>query len=119
LVVLVVHPSFTAAVARPKKDPDDRASAAFRIRLTAAERQRLDAMAAARGITLSRLIRVAVLDDQPPTPLPVREVIDQLNRIGAILEQIANHANAIGQLRADLDEALAEVRRAIIALLAE
>ena len=48
-------------MARPQKSPDDRASAAFRIRLTAAERQLLDEKAAAAGVTLSALIREAVL----------------------------------------------------------
>ena len=100
-------------MARPQKSPDDRAAAAFRIRLTAAERQLLDEKAAAAGVTLSALIRVAVLGYclQPVRVWP--EAMNELNRIGDRLNQIARHADATEALRADLGETLAEVRQAI------
>lgn len=106
-------------VARPQKSPDDRASAAFRIRLTAAEREQLDAKAAAAGVTLSRLIRAAVLGYRLPSPPIVRDAVNELRAVGVNLNQIARHANATGALRDDLDETLAEIRRAVMRILEE
>jgi hypothetical protein len=75
-------------VARPQKHPDDRASAAFRIRLTSAERALLDEKAAAAGVTLSQLIRSAVLGHQLPSPPIVREAMSELHRVGVNLNQL-------------------------------
>lgn len=102
---------------RPKKTYDDRASSAFRVRLTAAERARLDAMAQTAGVTLSALIRSAVLRYRLPPPPIMREAMNELSWIGNNLNQISRHANATGELRADLDEALAEVKNGIGRLL--
>lgn len=96
-------------MARPKKTYDDRASSAFRVRLTAAERARLDAKAVEAGCTLSRLIRAAVLGYRLPSPPIVRAAMNELTRVGGNLNQIARHANATGELRADLDAVLEEV----------
>lgn len=106
-----------SAVARPKKTYDDRASSAFRVRLTAAERARLDAKAAAAGCSLSRLIRAAALGYRLPSPPIVREAMNELHRVGGNLNQIARHANATGERADDLDETLAEVMRAVGRLL--
>jgi hypothetical protein len=103
-------------MARPQKSPDDRASAAFRIRLTAAERELLDEKAAA-GVTLSAFIRVAVLGYRLQPARVWDEAMNELNRIGDRLDQIARHADATGALRADLGETLAEVRQAISRIL--
>jgi hypothetical protein len=103
-------------MARPQKPPDDRASAAFRIRLTAAERALLSEKAAAAGVTLSALIRVAVLGYRLQ-PALWREAMNELKRIGINIKQIARHADATGALRADLAETLAEVRQAISRIL--
>jgi hypothetical protein len=100
-------------MARPQKSPDDRASAAFRIRLTAAERKLLDEKAATAGITLSAFVRVAVVGYRLQPALGWREAMNELNCIGINLNQIARHADATGALRADLGETLAEVRQAI------
>jgi hypothetical protein len=43
--------------------------------------------------------------------------INELHHIGVNLNQIAGHANATGELRADLDAAHAEVTRAITRIL--
>jgi hypothetical protein len=75
-------------VARPQKHPDDRASAAFRIRLTSAERALLDEKAAAAGVTLSQLIRSAVLGHQLPSPPIVREAMSELHRVDVNLNQL-------------------------------
>lgn len=100
-------------MARPAKHPDDRATSAFRIRLTAVEREQIEAKAAAAGVSLSQLIRSAVLRYRMPAPPIVREAMAELHHIGVNLNQIARHANATGELRADLDTALAEVTRAM------
>jgi len=100
-------------VARPQKHPDERASEAFRVRLTAAEREQLDATADAAGVTVTQLVRAAVLGYRLPSPPVMREAMNELHRIGSNLNQLARHANATGALRGDLDATLAEVRRAI------
>jgi len=104
-------------MARTQKSPDERASAAFRIRLTAAERDLLGEKAAAAGVTLSALIRVAVLGYRLQPARVWREAMNELNRSGINLNQIARHADATGALRADLGETLAEVRQVISRIL--
>ena len=77
-------------MARPKKTYDDRASSAFRVRLMAAERARPRHIKAAEaGVTLSRLIRAAVLGYRLPSPPIVREAMNELHRVGGNLNQIA------------------------------
>ena len=95
---------FDSAVARPQKHPDDRASAAFRIRLTSDERTLLDEKAAAAGVTLSQLIRSAVLGYRLPSPI-VREAMSELHRVGVNLNQLTRLANTTGDM-----PALAELR---------
>jgi Mobilization protein NikA len=102
-------------MARPQKSPDDRATAAFRVRLTAAERAQLDTKAAAAGCTLSRLARAALLRYRlPPAPV-TRDAVNELNRIGINLNQIARHLNSTGELRdrGELREALALHQRVL------
>ena len=82
---------FDSAVARPQKHPDDRASAAFRIRLTSDERTLLDEKAAAAGVTLSQLIRSAVLGYRLPSPPIVREAMSELPRVGVNLNRFCQH----------------------------
>ena len=96
---------FDSAVARPQKHPDDRASAAFRIRLTSDERTLLDEKAAAAGVTLSQLIRSAVLGYRLPSPPIVREAMSELHRVGVNLNQLTRLANTTGDM-----PALAELR---------
>jgi hypothetical protein len=83
---------------------DDRASAAFHIRLTSDERTLLDEKAAA-GVTLSQLIRSAVLGYRLPSPPIVREAMGELRRVGVNLNQL-RLANTTGDM-----PALAELRR--------
>lgn len=52
-----------------------------------------------------------------PAPRIVRGAMNELHHIGVNLNQIARHANATGELRADLDAAHAEVMRAITRIL--
>ena len=91
-------------MARPQKHPNDRASAAFRIRLTSDERTLLDEKAAAAGVTLSQLIRSAVLGYRLPSPPIVREAMGELRRVGVNLNQL-RLANTTGDM-----PALAELR---------
>jgi Mobilization protein NikA len=94
-------------VARPQKHPNDRASAAFRIRLTSDERTLLDEKAAAAGVTLSQLIRSAVLGYRLPSPPIVREAMSELPRVGVgvNLNQLTRLAHTTGDM-----PALAELR---------
>ena len=91
-------------MARPQKHPNDRASAAFRIRLTSDERTLLDEKAAA-GVTLSQLIRSAVLGYRLPSPPIVREAMSELARVGVNLNQLTRLAHTTGDM-----PALAELR---------
>ena len=52
-----------------------------------------------------------------PAPRIVRGAMNELHRIGVNLYQIARHANATGELRADLDATHVEVMRAITRIL--
>jgi len=79
--------------------------AAFRIRLTSDERTLLDEKAAAAGVTLSQLIRSAVLGYRLPSPLIVREAMSELHRVGVNLNQLTHLANTTGDM-----PALAELR---------
>src|SRR6202011_2616579 len=90
---------FDSAVARPQKHPNDRASAAFRIRLTSDERTLLDEKAAA-GVTLSLLIRSAVLGYLLPPPPIVREAMSELPRVGVNLNQLPRLAHTTGDMPA-------------------
>lgn len=83
---------------RPFKDPDARASAIFRIRLTAAERAELDAKAAAAGVTLSRLVRAAALRYRLPQAPVTVAMVRELQAIGINLNQIARQLNTTGEL---------------------
>ena len=56
-------------------------------------------------VTLSQLIRSAVLGHQLPSPPIVREAMSELPRVGVNFNQIARHANATGNM-----PALAELR---------
>ena len=106
-------------MARPQKHPDDRASAAFRIRLTSAERALLDEKAAAAGVTLSQLIRSAVLGHQLPSPPIVREAMSELHRVGVNLNQLTRPRQhdpttcALAELRAIRGVLEAAVRYAL------
>jgi hypothetical protein len=103
--MLRIIPVGFCPVARPQKHPDDRASAAFRIRLTSDERTLLDEKAAAAGVTLSQLIRSAVLGYRLPSPPIVREAMSELHRVGVNLNQLTRLANTTGDM-----PALAELR---------
>jgi hypothetical protein len=66
---------------------------------------------------IGRMVDEAVLDYRLPSPPISREAMNELHRIGGNINQIARHANATGELRADLDAALEEVIRAMDRLL--
>lgn len=87
-------------MARPQKHPNDRASAAFRIRLTSDERTLLDEKAAAAGVTLSQLIRSAVLGYRLPSPPIVREAMGELRRVGVNLNQLTRLGHTTGDMPA-------------------
>lgn len=102
-------------MARPQKSPDARASAAFRVRLTAAERELLDAKAAEAGCTLSQLLRAAALRYRLPSAPVTREAVNELHRIGLNLNQIARHLNTTGDLRdwPELRDVLDQLKRVL------
>jgi hypothetical protein len=98
---------------RPHKPADDRASSAFRVRLTADERRQLDAKASSAGISITQLVRAAVLRYKAPSPPIVREAVDELHRLGVNLNQLMRHANTTGELGPERLAQLDQVLKAI------
>ena len=82
---------------------------------SSAERALLDEKAAAAGVTLSQLIRSAVLGHQLPSPPIVREAMSELHRVGVNLNQLTRrrrqydrrHAPSPSDLNAELGQQIA------------
>ncbi|MEU8901765.1 MobC family plasmid mobilization relaxosome protein [Nocardia sp. NPDC048505] len=89
------------------------------VKVSPAERDEIVAQAEAGGVTPARLLRDAVLRDDPPyTAEDLRELITQLFRaqtalraVGTNLNQMAKATNTTGELADDLAHTLAAVRR--------
>jgi hypothetical protein len=93
---------------RPVKPADNRASTAFRVRVTTAERAALDAKAAAAGTTTSDIVRAAALGWQLPSTPVTRAMLDELLAVGHKLDRIARRLKATGEYdMSELLEALA------------
>ena len=101
-------------MARPPKAEDDRANAAFRVRLRASERRQLEAKATEAGVSLSQIIRAAVFRYRPPSPPIVREAVDELHRVGVNLNQLMHFAHATGELGPEGQAAVKAAMEAII-----
>jgi hypothetical protein len=113
-------------MARPRKSADDRASSAFQIRLTEAQRRQLEAKAAAGNISITELVRVAALDYKPPprrmTPATPETVTlwREVHALGINMNQIAYHLNATGELDnvPELRELCREIRAVFARIMA-
>jgi hypothetical protein len=86
------------SLVRPLKPANDRASSAFRVRVTHAERALLDAKAAEGGTTKSEIVRAAALQYRPPPPPVTRGTLADLSAIRKILTEIALRLNTTGDL---------------------
>lgn len=105
-------------MARPRKDAQTARATRFNLRLTAAERARLDEAARAAGQSPTDYARARLLgpEEVPRFVVPVRHQVDPaivvaLNRIGANLNQLARRANSGDMLQpGELPEVLAALR---------
>ena len=100
-------------MARPRKPSDDRASSAFRVGLTGAQRQQLEATAAEAGMSITQLVRTSVLKYKAPSAPVVRDAVNELHRLGVNLNQLMRHANATGELGPERLAYLDEVLKAV------
>lgn len=101
---------------RPKKHPDElRTERLSGVRLTPAERQHVEATAAAAGVDLTEFCRLAILGQRiaAKRSRPVDRALAELNRAGVNLNQIARAVNEGRGLPRDFPEVLAELRAAI------
>jgi len=106
-------------MARPLKQPDDRASGFFHVRVTPAERAQLDAKATAARVRKSDFARAALLGYRLP-PAPVTQAaVRELQAIGNNLNQLAHHANTTGtvQDQAALQRSLEQLQAALAQVL--
>ena len=94
----------------------ERRTEGYTVQLTESERVELGQRAEGRGLLVSDYVRACCLTDRLPpavTGRPKAEalaLVAALARIGNNLNQLAHHANALGELRSEraLLEALAE-----------
>lgn len=101
--------------------PSDVKKEAFKIRISAQERELIQVKADASGMSFSDFIRTAagIADVKPAVPAINRLAYGELIRIGSNLNQLARVANSSGQVREAeiLAAAIAELRLAAKGLL--
>ena len=99
---------------RPRKDPADRRSETYGLRLSPKEKSELEDRAERAGLSLAEYLRRRALGKPVRTRVD-KEATHELNRIGVNLNQLARAANA-GKLEAvsDRAEAAIEELRALI-----
>lgn len=109
---------------RPTTTAADRRNEVATVRLTLAERAKLDARAAALGLRVSDFIRAAALDSLPPklakatrasSGILSKDELRELNAIGVNMNQIARVLNT-GSGR-ELNEELSEAITALQTIL--
>lgn len=85
-------------MARPKKAPEERRDDLLGVRLTTAERVRIEHAAAALGMTMAEFMRRRSLGYRLPANLAAQQdtarAATALIRLGVNLNQIARHMNA-------------------------
>ena len=104
-------------MARPRKEPDERRSETLAIRLTAAQRIRVEQAALAAGLSASEYARSLVLAGR----VVVRQnraldhaAFDELRRIGVNLNQLTRLAHQRGQFPAGLSDVFVTLDRILI-----
>ena len=102
---------------RPKKDPAKKRSAQLHVLLTPAEHERVKEWAASTSLSVSDYVRRRAFG-KPIAPRVDLAAVQQLNRIGVNLNQLARAANEAGQveLAAKARTVFEEVRQAVRAL---
>lgn len=104
---------------RPKKAQDEQRSARLSgIRLTEAERDFIEQMAARAGLPVAEFCRRAILGQRITArrATPDRDALAELNRIGVNLNQIARAVNRGRDLPAEFAEILAQIHAAVAKL---
>lgn len=109
-------------MARPKKDTHEKRSEVVRLRLTLAEHEHVRSQAEAAGVTVSDFLRRRALGYIVPQirgrrgPDPI--LLNELNRIGVNLNQIARNQNSGRTERLDPETVLDELRRLLAVITA-
>lgn len=112
---------------RPRAEPAAELGARVSCALTRAERDRVRAAAAARGLKVSELVRARLLGEQVPAAVAAREARDAWLRLAPLqsnLNQIAAHLNSASLAGAmpptselaALPELVAGLHRAVVQL---
>ncbi|HTV29785.1 MAG TPA: plasmid mobilization relaxosome protein MobC [Xanthobacteraceae bacterium] len=104
----------------------ERRTTSVRVKLTPTEKQALEAAAAPRGGNVSDYVREICLVRRGGAPPEVRRnpearrLMEELRAIGNNLNQIARHANVIGEVgsRDELSTTLRELQRAMARVIA-
>jgi hypothetical protein len=93
----VVPPDTRRRGGRPRAEPAAELGARVSCALTAAERDRIRAAAAARGLKVSELIRARLLDEPVPAAVAPREARDAWLKLAPLqsnLNQLVTHLNS-------------------------
>jgi hypothetical protein len=99
---------------RPRKDPADRRTETYGLRLSPKEKAELEDRAERAGLSLAEYLRRRALGKPVKTQVD-KEATHELNRIGVNLNQIAHVANAgdLEHIQGQAAEAIEEVRALI------
>jgi hypothetical protein len=99
---------------RPRKDPADRRTETYGLRLSPKEKAELEDRAERAGLSLAEYLRRRALGKPVKTQVD-KEATHELNRIGVNLNQIAHVANAgdLEHIQSQAAEAIEEVRALI------
>lgn len=101
-------------MARPTKDANEKLSETVKLRMTVAEHEHVRVQARVAGVTVSDYLRRRavgyIVPEVPASRRADLSLVNELNRIGVNMNQIARTLNAGRPERIDLDVALAELR---------
>lgn len=97
---------------RPRKDPEERRTISHGLYLNQKEKRELEKRAEAAGLSVNGYIRRSALGGEPISETAERKTLTELRSIGTTLEQLA-HQTASGQIEAQTQYVLADLRKAI------
>ncbi|MCS3698376.1 plasmid mobilization protein [Salinibacter ruber] len=97
---------------RPKKDPEERRTESHGLYLSKKEKKELKRRAEAAGLSVNKYLRRSALGGEPISETAERKTLTELRSIGTTLEQLA-HQTASGQVEAQTQYVLADLRKAI------
>lgn len=109
-------------MARPRKDEHEKRNEVVRLRLTLAEHEHVRSQAETAGVTVSEFLRRRALGYIVPQARVRRGadpmLLNELNRIGVNLNQIARNQNSGRPERLDAEVVLDELRGVLVVITA-